>query len=148
MTSAPGVEIRIAFLICYLQSLYEIELGHYFCPEFVGHVISPNILVDVGKLMYTNTVMAIRCMRMEIIFKLWVTTAGNLSVEIRYQKLKVNFSYCFRRGIFQNQVCNFFFIISWVVLCNSFMVRFVCFSSQNFLPFEFLWKIRFLLYRF
>ena len=148
MTSAPCVEIRIAFLICYLQSLHEIELGHYFCREFVGHVTSPNVLVDVGKLMYINTVMAIRCMRMEIIFKLWVTTVGNLSVEIRYQKLKVNFSYCFRRGIFQNQVCNFFFIISWVVLCNSFMVRFVCVSSQNFLSFEFLWKIRFLLYRF
>ena len=148
MTSAPGVEIRIAFLICYLQSLYEIELGHYFCPEFVGHVISPNILVDVGKLMYTNTVMAIRCMRMEIIFKLWVTTAGNLSVEIRYQKLKVNFNYCFRHGIFQNQVYNFFCIISWVVSYSSFIVTFVCFSSQIFLPFECLWKIRFLLYRF
>ena len=51
MTSAPGVEIRIAFLICYLQSLYEIELGHYFCPEFVGHVTNQNILVDAGKLM-------------------------------------------------------------------------------------------------
>ena len=25
MMSEPGVEIRIAFLICYLQSLYEIE---------------------------------------------------------------------------------------------------------------------------
>ena len=34
----PGVESRIAFLICYLQSLYEIELSYYFCPEFVGHV--------------------------------------------------------------------------------------------------------------
>ena len=49
MTSA-GVEIRIAFLICYLQSLYEIELGHYFCPEFVGHLTNQNILVDAGKL--------------------------------------------------------------------------------------------------
>ena len=48
--------------ICYLQSLYEIELGHYFCPEFVGHVTNQNILVDAGK------VMAIRSMRMEIIF--------------------------------------------------------------------------------
>ena len=45
------VEIRIAFLICYLQSLYEIELGHYFCLEFVGHVTNQNILVDKGKLM-------------------------------------------------------------------------------------------------
>ena len=45
------VEIRIAFLICYLQSLYEIELGHYFCLEFVGHVTNQNILVDGGKLM-------------------------------------------------------------------------------------------------
>ena len=34
----PGVEIRITFLICYLQSLYEIKQVHYFCPEFVGHV--------------------------------------------------------------------------------------------------------------
>ena len=45
----PGVETRIAFLICYLQSLYEIELGH--CPQFVEHVTNQNILVDVGKLM-------------------------------------------------------------------------------------------------
>ena len=45
MTSAPGVEIRIAFLIGYLQSLYEFELGHYYCPEFVGHVANQNILV-------------------------------------------------------------------------------------------------------
>ena len=51
MMSEPGVEIRIAFLICYLQSLYEIEPGHYFCPEFVGHVTNQNILVDAGKLM-------------------------------------------------------------------------------------------------
>ena len=50
MTSAR-VEIRIAFLISYLQSLYEIELGHYFCPKFVGHVTNQNILVDVGQLM-------------------------------------------------------------------------------------------------
>ena len=50
MTSTV-VEIRIAFLICYLQSLYEIELGHYFCPEFVGHVTNQNNLVDAGKLM-------------------------------------------------------------------------------------------------
>ena len=48
---APGIEIRIPFLICYLQSLYEIELGHYFCPEFAGHVTKQNILVDVEKLM-------------------------------------------------------------------------------------------------
>ena len=46
-----GVEIRIAFLICYLQSLYEIELGHYFCPEFAGHVTNQNILADGGRLM-------------------------------------------------------------------------------------------------
>ena len=51
IVTSPGVEIRIAFLICYLQSLYEIELGHYFCPEFVGHVTNQNILVDAGKLM-------------------------------------------------------------------------------------------------
>ena len=46
--------------------------------------------------------------------KLWMTTAGNLSVEICYQKLKVNFNYCFRHDIFQNQVYNFFCIISWL----------------------------------
>ena len=77
-----------------------------------------------------------------------MTTAGNLSIEIRYQKLKVNFNYCFRHGIFQNQVYNFFDIISWVVSYCSFIVRFVCFSSQNFLSLGCLWKIRFLLYRF
>ena len=44
------VEISIAFSICYLQSLYEIELGHYFCPEFVGHVTNQNILVDAENL--------------------------------------------------------------------------------------------------
>ena len=49
--SAPGVKIRIAFFICYLQSLYEIELDHYFCPEFVGHITNQNSLVDMGKLM-------------------------------------------------------------------------------------------------
>ena len=51
MTSAPGVEIIIAFFICYLQSLYEIEMGHYFCPEFVGHVTNQTILIDAGRLM-------------------------------------------------------------------------------------------------
>ena len=51
MMSAPGVEFKIGFLICHLQLLYEIELGYYFCPEFVGHVTNQNILVDAGKLM-------------------------------------------------------------------------------------------------
>ena len=51
ITSASCVEIRIAFLICYLQSWHEIELVHYFCPEFVGHVTNQKILVDAGKLM-------------------------------------------------------------------------------------------------
>ena len=51
MMSMPVVETGIAFLICYLQLLYEIELGHCFCPEFVGHVANQNILVDAGKLM-------------------------------------------------------------------------------------------------
>ena len=51
MTSTPGVEIRTVFLIFYLQSLYEIELGYYFCPEFAGHVTNQNILADAGKLM-------------------------------------------------------------------------------------------------
>ena len=36
--------------------------------------------------------------------KLWITTSGNLIVEIRYQKLKLNFNYCFRDSIFQNQI--------------------------------------------
>ena len=40
--------------------------------------------------------------------KLWMTTAGNLSVGIRYEKLKGNINYCFRHEIFQNQVYNFF----------------------------------------
>ena len=39
-----------------------------------------------------------------------MTTARNLSVEIRYKKLKVNFNYCFRYGIFQYQVF-FFFVV-------------------------------------
>ena len=51
MMSMPVVKIGIAFLICYLQLLYEIELGHRFCPEFVGHVTNQNNLVDTGKLM-------------------------------------------------------------------------------------------------
>ena len=51
MTSAPVVEIGIACFICYLLSLYEIKLGHCFCPEFVGHVTNQNILVDSGNFM-------------------------------------------------------------------------------------------------
>ena len=50
MASTPGVEIRTVFLIFYLQSLYEIELGYYFCPEFVDHVTSENISIDTEKL--------------------------------------------------------------------------------------------------
>ena len=49
--SAPGVKIRIAFFICYLQLLYEIELGYYFCPEFAGHVTNQKISLDTVKLM-------------------------------------------------------------------------------------------------
>ena len=30
--------------------LHKIELGHYFCPEFVGHVTSQNISVDAERL--------------------------------------------------------------------------------------------------
>ena len=43
-----------------------------------------------------------------------------------------------------------FFVLfpGWVVSYCSFIVRFVCFSSQNFLSLGCLWKIRFLLYRF
>ena len=51
MASTSGVEIRIVFLICYLQSLSEIELANYFCPEFVGDVTNQNILLDEGKFM-------------------------------------------------------------------------------------------------
>ena len=51
MTKATVIEIRIVFSICYLQSLYEVELGHYFCREFVGHITNQNILVDAGRLM-------------------------------------------------------------------------------------------------
>ena len=72
--------------------------------------------------------------------KLWMITAGNLSLEIRYQKLKVNSNWQFPESSLQ-----FFGIISWVVLYSSFIVRLVCFSSQNFLTFECFWKIRFLL---
>ena len=59
-----------------------------------------------------------------------MTTAGSLSIEIRYQKLKVNFSYCFRQSIFQNQVYNFFCVISWVTSYSSFIVRFVFFFLE------------------
>ena len=51
----------------------------------------------------------------------WMKTAGNLRIEIRYPKLKVNFSYCFGHRIFQNQVYKFFGIISWVVLYCRFI---------------------------
>ena len=52
--------------------------------------------------------------------RLWMTTAGNLSVEIRYQKLKINFNYCFRHVIFQNQVYNFF----WYYFLGRFVLQF------------------------
>ena len=45
----PGVEIRIPFLICYLQLLYKIELDRCFCPELAGHVTNQNISADEGK---------------------------------------------------------------------------------------------------
>ena len=51
MTNVSVVEIEIAFLICSLQSLYKIELDHYFFHEFVGHVTNQNILVGAGNLM-------------------------------------------------------------------------------------------------
>ena len=60
MPSAPGTEIRIAFFICYLKSLYAIELGHYFCPEFVVWLTPENLCKK-------NTVMAIRCMKTEVV---------------------------------------------------------------------------------
>ena len=41
----PGVEFRIAFL----QSLYEIELSYYFCPEFGGHVTNKKHFGRQGK---------------------------------------------------------------------------------------------------
>ena len=85
--------------------------------------------------MQTNTVIAMRCIAAGNL-----TTAGNLSIEICYRKLKVNFSYCFRRGIFQNQVYNLFCIISWIVSYSTFIVRFVYFSFQNYLSFDFCFK--------
>ena len=56
-----------------------------------------------------------------------MTTAGNLSIEICYQKLKVNSNYCFWHSNFQNQVYTFFCIISWVVLYSSVIARFAGF---------------------
>ena len=49
MMSAPGVEIRIDILISFLQSLYEIELDHCFCPELVEHVTNQNTFGWRGK---------------------------------------------------------------------------------------------------
>ena len=37
------------------------------------------------------------------LYKLWMESAQNLSVEILYQKLKVNFIYRFKHNIHQNQ---------------------------------------------
>ena len=48
---------------------------------------------------------------------------------------------------FPESSLQFFYIISWVVSYSSVIVRFVCFSSQNFLSFECLWKVRLLLYK-
>ena len=45
--------------------------------------------------------------------KLLMTTAGNLSAETRYQKLRVNFIYCFKHSIFQNSSLKF--IISYTL---------------------------------
>ena len=63
--------------------------------------------------------------------KLWMTTAENLSVEIRYQNLNINFNYCFRHAIFQNQVYKFFVLFPGSFRTAVLSVRFVCFSSQS-----------------
>ena len=67
-----------------------------------------------------------------------MTTAGNLSIELRYQKLKVNFNYCFRHGIFQNQVYNFFVLFPGsfriAVLSQDlfvFLLRISCHSNVS-----------------
>ena len=40
-----------------------------------------------------------------------MTTAGNLSVEIRYQKLRITFNFCFKQGTFsESSLYNAFFI--------------------------------------
>ena len=114
MISVPGVEIWIAFLICYLQLLYEIEMGHYFCPEFAGLTKTFWLMGENYVNKHSNGYMMHEdgnnfC-------KLWMTTAGNLRVAIRYEKLKVNFIYCFSHGIFQNQVYNFFVLFRSAVL--------------------------------
>ena len=62
--------------------------------------------------------------------RLWTRTAGNLSLEIRYQKLKVNFNYCFSHGIFQNQVYDFFVLFVSLVqfyrkICLFFFSEFL-----------------------
>ena len=56
-----------------------------------------------------------------------MTTAGNLSVESRCQKLKVNFKFCFRHCIFQNQVYNFFLLFhgSFRKICLFFFLEFL-----------------------
>ena len=64
-----------------------------------------------------------------------MTTAGNLSVQIRYQKLWVNFNYCFKQGIFQNQAYNFFvlypgsFCTAAVSKMFVFLPRISCYSN-------------------
>ena len=65
-------------------------------------------------------------------YKLWMTTAGNLSVEIRYQKLKVNSNHSFRHGNFQNQVYNFFVLFPGS-FCTAVLSKICLFFTSEFL---------------
>ena len=64
--------------------------------------------------------------------------AGNLIVGISYQKLRVNFNFCFRHVIFQNQVYNFFVLFPGsfriAVLSQDlfvFLLRISCHSNVS-----------------
>ena len=85
-------------------------------------------------------------MRMGIVFTNFEWRLKEIWVLKFVNKVNVNFNYYFRH--FPESSFQFFCIISWVVSYSSCIVRFACFSSQNFMSFEFLWKIRFLLYWF
>ena len=79
--------------------------------------------------------MAIGYMRMDgnNFGKFWMTTARNLSAEIRYQKLKVNANYSFRHGNFQNQVYNFFLYYFLGCFVQQFYRKICLFFFSEFL---------------
>ena len=62
-----------------------------------------------------------------------MTTAGNLSVEIRYKKLKVNFNCCLRHGIFQNQSLQFFLYHFLGCFAQQFYSKISLFFFSEFL---------------